>query len=64
MGGSLLAQGRDIVHVLSDYAAKKGLVLIIVPGGGPFVECIKELSERKSISDDVAHWMAMLAMHQ
>ena len=64
VGGSLLARGRDLVRFLSDYAEKKGLVLIIVPGGGPFVELIKELSERKSISDETAHWMAVLAMHQ
>ena len=64
LGGSLLAQGRDILHFLSDYAERKALCFIIVPGGGPFVEVIKELSERKSISDNAAHWMAILAMHQ
>jgi hypothetical protein len=64
LGGSLLAKGRDLVHFLSDYAAKNDLFLIIVPGGGPFVEPIKELSEQGSISNDAAHWMAVLAMHQ
>ena len=64
VGGSLLARGRDLVRFLRDYAEKKGLFLIVVPGGGPFVELIKELSERRSISDDTAHWMAVLGMHQ
>jgi hypothetical protein len=64
LGGSLLAQGRDIVHVLCDYAAKKGLLLIIVPGGGPFVEPVKELSRQGCITEEAAHWMAVLAMHQ
>ncbi|RZN36632.1 MAG: amino acid kinase [Methanophagales archaeon ANME-1-THS] len=64
LGGSLLAQGREILHRLSDYAATKGVVLIIVPGGGPFVEPIRALSRQGGISDEAAHWMAVLAMHQ
>ncbi len=62
LGGSLLAKGREIVHLLSDYAVKNALSFVIIPGGGPFVEPIKELSD--GISDDTAHWMAVLAMHQ
>jgi aspartokinase-like uncharacterized kinase len=64
LGGSLLAQGREIIHFLSDYAEKKAVFFIIIPGGGPFVEVIRELAERKTISDNAAHWMAVLAMHQ
>ena len=62
LGGSLLAKGREIVHCLSDYAEKNALSFVIIPGGGPFVEPIKKLSY--SISDNAAHWMAVLAMHQ
>jgi aspartokinase-like uncharacterized kinase len=64
LGGSLLAQGREIIHFLSDYAEKKAVFFIIIPGGGPFVEVIRKLSERRTILDDAAHWMAVLAMHQ
>ncbi|MBE0517474.1 MAG: amino acid kinase [Methanophagales archaeon] len=64
LGGSLLAKGREIVRFLSDYAEKKAVFVIIIPGGGPFVEVIRELAERQAISDDAAHWMAVLAMHQ
>jgi hypothetical protein len=64
VGGSLLAKGREIVQFLSDYAEKNAVFFIIIPGGGPFVEVIRELSERRAISDDAAHWMAVLAMHQ
>jgi len=64
LGGSLLAQGREIVRFLSDYAEKNALFFIIIPGGGPFVVVIRELAERRTISDDAAHWMAVLAMHQ
>lgn len=62
LGGSLLAKGREIVQLLSDYAVKNALSFVIIPGGGPFVEPIKKLSDR--ISDDTSHWMAVLAMHQ
>jgi len=64
LGGSLLATGRELVQLLSDYAMTKKLSIIIIPGGGPFVEIIKTLSEKMAISDDTAHWMAVLAMHQ
>jgi aspartokinase-like uncharacterized kinase len=64
LGGSLLAKGREIVRFLSDYAEKNAVFFIIIPGGGPFVEFTKKLSERRTISDDAAHWMAVLAMHQ
>ncbi len=64
LGGSLLAEGREIMRFLSDYAEKKAVFFIIIPGGGPFVEVIRELSERRTISEDAAHWMAVLAMHQ
>lgn len=64
LGGSLLATGRELVQFLSDYAIKNELSLIIIPGGGPFVKIIKRLSEEMAISDDAAHWMAVLAMHQ
>ncbi len=59
-----MAKGREIMHFLRNYAEKKALSFIIIPGGGPFVEVIKKLSERMAISEDAAHWMAVLAMHQ
>ena len=64
LGGSLLTKGRELVHCLSDYAEENALSFVIVPGGGPFGEPIKKLSEQGAISDDTAHWMAVLAMHQ
>ena len=62
LGGSLLPKGRELLHCLSDYAENNALSFVIIPGGGPFIEPIKKLSDR--ISDDTAHWMAVLAMHQ
>jgi aspartokinase-like uncharacterized kinase len=64
LGGSLLTTGRELVQFLCDYAKKNELSLVIVPGGGLFAEAVKKLSERANISNDTAHWMAVLAMHQ
>ena len=64
LGGSLQEKGREIIRFLSDYAETKNHTFIIIPGGGHFVKRIKELSEQEVISDDAAHWMAVLGMHQ
>ena len=64
VGGSLLASGQELVRFLSAYALKNERSLAIVPGGGPFAETVRELSDNQSISDEAAHWMAILAMHQ
>jgi len=56
--------GREILRFLSDYAETKSRSFVIVPGGGPFAELVRKLSEKKTISDDTTHWMAVLAMHQ
>ncbi|MGB7002784.1 MAG: amino acid kinase [Halobacteriota archaeon] len=64
LGGSLQEKGREIIRFLSDYAETKNHTFIIIPGGGHFVKWIKELSEQEVISDDAAHWMAVLGMHQ
>ncbi|MGB3459800.1 MAG: amino acid kinase [Halobacteriota archaeon] len=64
LGGSLQEKGRELIRFLSDYAETKNHTFIIIPGGGHFVKWIKELSEQEVISDDAAHWMAVLGMHQ
>ena len=66
LGGSLLANGRELVRFLSKYAFAKRTArqIVIVPGGGPFAESVRELQRRLGILDDTAHWMAVLAMHQ
>lgn len=38
--------------------------VIVVPGGGPLADAVRRLDERIGLSDDAAHWMAMLAMDQ
>src|SRR3954464_491515 len=38
--------------------------LVVVPGGGPFADGIREFDRRMGLSADAAHWMAILAMDQ
>jgi aspartokinase-like uncharacterized kinase len=38
--------------------------IVVVPGGGPFAEAVREFDRRVGISADAAHWMAILAMDQ
>jgi hypothetical protein len=38
--------------------------VLIVPGGGPFADAIRDVDERVGVPDDAAHWMAALGMDQ
>jgi len=58
IGGSLLEIGRDLVR----YLLTQELDVLIVPGGGPFADVVRHYSG--SLSNDTAHWMAVLAMEQ
>jgi aspartokinase-like uncharacterized kinase len=63
-GGSLLIKGRELVQLLREYAERTANQLVIVPGGGPFADAIRTFANQEGVSDDAAHWMAVLAMHQ
>ncbi len=66
LGGSLIEKGRDIIRFLRDYVdeKEKAPTIILIPGGGPFAEVVRNVSADMSISEETAHWMAVLAMHQ
>jgi aspartokinase-like uncharacterized kinase len=38
--------------------------IIVVPGGGPFADAVREFDRTLGVSPDAAHWMAILAMDQ
>jgi aspartokinase-like uncharacterized kinase len=65
VGGSLAA----IPHALDRVCAALTSVsrdhrLLIVPGGGPFADAVREFERQVGLSVDAAHWMAVLAMDQ
>jgi probable H4MPT-linked C1 transfer pathway protein len=65
LGGGLLAQTQCFSVVLAAIAdAARERRLLIVPGGGPFADAVRAVDDRLRLSDDTAHWMAVLAMDQ
>jgi aspartokinase-like uncharacterized kinase len=38
--------------------------VVVVPGGGPFADAVREFERAHRISSHAAHWMALLAMDQ
>jgi aspartokinase-like uncharacterized kinase len=38
--------------------------IVIVPGGGPFAEAVREFDRLQGLSASAAHWMALRAMDQ
>jgi aspartokinase-like uncharacterized kinase len=37
---------------------------VILPGGGPFADAVRAFDRAHGLSEDAAHWMAILAMDQ
>ena len=65
VGGSLLALGEQFGAVLEAVgAAALTRPLLVVPGGGPFADAVRDVDRRLGLSGDTAHWMAVLAMDQ
>ena len=65
VGGGLLARAGALDRVAAALATEAGgRRVLVVPGGGPFADVVRELFRRTGLSDDTAHWMAALGMDQ
>jgi aspartokinase-like uncharacterized kinase len=65
IGGGLLGLSGAFDRVTGALAASAaGRSLLVVPGGGPFAETVRERCRELQIDADTAHWMAILAMDQ
>jgi len=62
IGGSLLAH-EDTLRCVLDVLNESSHTLI-VPGGGPFADDVRDAYARGAVDDETAHWMAVLAMDQ
>ncbi len=65
IGGGLLAHDGcldAVLTVIGEMAREHRL--LIVPGGGPFADAVRAQDERLGLSDQAAHWMAVLGMDQ
>lgn len=63
LGGSLISSARDLVRALL-HLSGEGFSFLVVPGGGPMADLVRRIDSREGLSDDAAHWMAVLAMEQ
>jgi 5-(aminomethyl)-3-furanmethanol phosphate kinase len=65
VGGGLTAVPGALERVCSAVAAAaRRHPMVIVPGGGPFADAVREFDRRVGLSAEAAHWMAILAMDQ
>jgi 5-(aminomethyl)-3-furanmethanol phosphate kinase len=65
IGGGLTATPGALTRVCASIGeAARGQRLVIVPGGGPFADGVREFQLRLGVSEEAAHWMALLAMDQ
>jgi aspartokinase-like uncharacterized kinase len=63
LGGSLINVARELVRALLALRGE-GYSFLIVPGGGPMADLVRDLFIKHGISQEAAHWMAVLAMEQ
>lgn len=65
IGGGLLKYADHLDVVLSAVeAAARERHLLVVPGGGPFADAVRDVDRRLNLTTGAAHWMAVLAMDQ
>ena len=65
LGGGVLPHAEYFDGALAAIAAAaRERPLLVVPGGGPFADAVREVDRRHRLSDTAAHWMAVLAMDQ
>jgi aspartokinase-like uncharacterized kinase len=65
LGGGLLGHPGALDAAVGGVAvlARRWRV-VVVPGGGPFADAVRALQRSAGLSEDAAHWMAILAMDQ
>jgi aspartokinase-like uncharacterized kinase len=65
LGGGVLAHSEYFDDALAALAAAgQSRRLLVIPGGGPFADSVRAVDRQHRLSDDAAHWMAILAMDQ
>jgi len=65
VGGGLLGKAGAFDLVIEALTAfRPGRRIVVLPGGGPFADAVRQMFRRVKIGEDAAHWMAVLGMDQ
>jgi len=65
VGGGLLGRASALDLVVEALTAfRTGRRVVVLPGGGPFADAVRQMFKRIKIGEDAAHWMAVLSMDQ
>ena len=64
VGGGVLARADTFDAVMAEISLASREAALLVPGGGPFADTVRDIDRQVGLSDDAAHWMAVLAMDQ
>jgi arsenate reductase (glutaredoxin) len=65
VGGSLVAHPDALGATLAAVeSVARSHRLVVVPGGGPMADAVRAVDRAVGLPDDVAHWMAVMAMDQ
>ncbi|MGB4652580.1 uridylate kinase [Methanothrix sp.] len=64
LGGSLIDTAREFMCALITLAEEEEAGFLVLPGGGPFADLIRDIVAQEGLSEEAAHWMAVLAMEQ
>ena len=54
---------KELMRTLAALAEEE-YSFLVVPGGGPMADLVREIFSRGDLSQEAAHWMAILAMEQ
>jgi hypothetical protein len=59
-GGSLFSHASEILEIIRSADTD----ILIVPGGGRFADLVRDVQRESGLSEEAAHWMAVLAMDE
>ncbi len=65
VGGALVRDPDAFAAATADLGAlRNDLRIVLVPGGGPFADAVRDVDRTLGLGSDAAHWMAVLGMEQ
>jgi hypothetical protein len=65
VGGGILDVAGALERVAGAVAAASRTIrLVVIPGGGPFADAVRDVDGRLGLPPSAAHWMAILGMDQ